>query len=155
MEQVFEYVAKYHCAKCQHQWFLRNRIRNRPSLCESCGMPTYPNTEDICSFFHIPRYRSISRLLTIKTNPSWKLFRNIGLRGKENVVFDWYKWWIFNETFFVYVVSFFVQIFLKNDVTPCWIYTQMSCFLINDEITINRPFLERPPISSLNKFKEI
>lgn len=108
MDQVFEYIAKYHCAKCRVQWFLKNRIRNRPSLCKLCGMPTYPNNETICSFFHVPRYRSISRLLTKWRPPQpkhdqTKPFQNIGLRGTKRVfmaMFDRSKWWIFNEVFF-------------------------------------------------------
>lgn len=64
MEQIIEYVARYCCTKCHQQWCLTNTTRNRPALCKMCGMPAYPSSETIHAFFHVPRYRSISRLLS-------------------------------------------------------------------------------------------
>lgn len=64
MEQIFEYDAKYHCAKCRQQWSQQNSKPNRPTLCTKCGMPAYPFYEHLKSFFHVPRFRSISKMLT-------------------------------------------------------------------------------------------
>lgn len=64
MEQIFEYNAKYHCAKCRQQWSQQNSKPNRPTLCTKCGMPAYPFYEHLKSFFHVPRFRSISKMLT-------------------------------------------------------------------------------------------
>lgn len=64
MERIFEYTARYCCRKCHKQWISKSSMRNRPTLCKVCGMPAYPIDENLCSFFHVPRYRSISHLLT-------------------------------------------------------------------------------------------
>lgn len=64
MEQIFEYNAKYCCSKCRQQWSQQNSKPNRPTLCTKCGMPAYPFYEHLKSFFHVPRFRSISKMLT-------------------------------------------------------------------------------------------
>lgn len=70
MEQIFQYNAKYRCKKCEQQWFQQNNLRNKPTLCKKCGMPAYPSHENIISFFSVPRFRSISKLLTKWTHDS-------------------------------------------------------------------------------------
>lgn len=63
MERLFKHEGKYHCLKCKRNWISVNRIRNRPMLCQMCGIPQYPYTENSTVLFYIPNYRSISHSL--------------------------------------------------------------------------------------------
>lgn len=74
MERIIQFNANYQCKKCKRQWSCTNQIRNRPALCARCGQPSYPIGERTQSYYHIPRYRSITQLLKKEPKVTFLLF---------------------------------------------------------------------------------